>query len=77
MLLAGWGACNRFGANTSPDALPGFGIHLAASKPWPAIFISADNVFNQAASGVTNAQLSAGAPGADACQPSSSSVSCN
>lgn len=76
VLLAGWGACNQFQGNSAQDALSGYGIHLAAGKPWPATAISADNSFSSATMGMTNAPVGASITAADTCISSITSVTC-
>jgi hypothetical protein len=77
VLLDGWGACNQFIANSANDTLTGYGVHLAAPKPWPAIEITSNNQFPLATSGISNAPLDGGVPPTHACQPSITTVTCD
>lgn len=76
VLMPGWGACNRATLNTEADALPGYGVHLAAPKPWPALEVSNDNIFGLAQSGLTNAQLNQAVSKDAACISTVQSVTC-
>lgn len=76
VILAGWGACNALRGNKAEDTLTGYGVHMAASKPWPALLVASDNVFPLAQLGVSNAAIDGEPSSADACKPAIVSVAC-